>query len=119
MSLDLDALETSLDLVAPHGTELMDAFFAERPPATGAQRAMTLRLMGLLRLCLHDVHGVVALVRDLGARHGARPEQYHDVGAALITAMAKVAGDAWQPRYDRAWATAVAAVVPAVRPMAN
>jgi hypothetical protein len=116
MSLDLDALETSLDLVAPHGTELMDALFADRPIAdadTGAQRAMTLRLMGLLRLCLHDVHGVVALARDLGARHGARPEHYHDIGAALITAMAKVAGDAWQPRYDRAWTAAVAAVAPA------
>jgi hypothetical protein len=116
MTFDLDALETSLDLVSPHGSELMDAFFAEQPfPAgdAGAQRAMTLRLMGLLRLCLHDVHSVVALVRDLGARHGAQSEQYLDVGAALIAAMAKVAGDSWHPRYDRAWASAVSAVVPA------
>ena len=116
MSLDLDALETSLDLVAPHGSELMDAFFAARPlPGgdVGAQRATTLRLMGLLRVCLHYVHSVVALVRDLGTRHGARPEYYRAVGAQLVTAMAKVAGDAWQPRYDRAWTAAVDAVVPA------
>jgi hypothetical protein len=116
MSLDLDALETSLDLVAPRGPELMDAFFAARPVAAadlGAQRALTLRLMGLLRLCLHDVHGVAALARDLGARHGARPEHYRAVGAALVAAMAKVAGEAWQPRYDRAWAAAVDAVAPA------
>jgi hypothetical protein len=73
ISLDLDALETSLDLVAPHGA-----------------------------------HGVVALVRDLGAR----PEHYRAVGAALISAMARVAGDAWQPRYDRAWVAAVDAVTP-------
>ena len=28
MSLDLDALETSFDLVAPRGDELMDEFYA-------------------------------------------------------------------------------------------
>ena len=27
MSLDLEALETSFDLVAPHGDELMDLFY--------------------------------------------------------------------------------------------
>src|SRR5437763_1435167 len=28
MQLDLDALETSFDLIAPHGDELMDIFYA-------------------------------------------------------------------------------------------
>jgi hypothetical protein len=28
MPLDLEALETSVDLVAPHGDELMDPFYA-------------------------------------------------------------------------------------------
>src|SRR5262245_66543930 len=35
MSLDLDALETSFDLVAPRGDELMDEFYARWPARTG------------------------------------------------------------------------------------
>ena len=48
MTLDLDALETSFDLVAPRGDELVDAFYARlfaaapsvRPLAYGAKPEM-------------------------------------------------------------------------------
>jgi methyl-accepting chemotaxis protein len=118
MSLDLEALETSFDLVAPRGNELTDVFyarlFAAAPPVVPLfagtdmrrQKAMLLRLLGLLRASLRNLEPLVPILHDLGARHvgyGARPEHYPVVGAVLIASMAEVAGDAWEPRFERAW----------------
>jgi hemoglobin-like flavoprotein len=121
MSLDLEALETSFDLVAPRGDELMDIFYsrlfaaapAVKPLFAGAdlrkQKIMLLRVLGLLRRSLRDLNPLVPILHDLGARHvayGARPEHYPVVGAVLIASMAEVAGDAWQPDHERAWTAA-------------
>ena len=121
MSLDLEALETSFDLVAPRGDELMDVFYsrlfaaapAVRPLFAGTdvrkQKMMLLRVLALLRRSLRDLESIVPILHDLGARHvayGARPEHYPVVGAVLIASMAEVAGEAWRPEYERAWAAA-------------
>jgi methyl-accepting chemotaxis protein len=121
MSLDLEALETSFDLVAPRGDELADIFYARlfaAAPAVqplfagtnlGKQKMLLLRVLGLLRTSLRNLESIVPILHDLGARHvayGARPEHYPVVGAVLIASMAEVAGDAWQPAYERAWAAA-------------
>ena len=67
MSLDLDALETSFDLVAPRGDELMDAFYARlfaaapavKPLFAGTdfrrQKAMRLSTLVLLRTSLRNL----------------------------------------------------------------
>jgi hemoglobin-like flavoprotein len=121
MSLDLDALEASFDLVAPRGDELMDTFYrrlfdaapAVRPlfAATDLrrQKAMLLAALVLLRNSLRDLDAVVPKLRELGARHvayGAEPAHYPVVGEVLIGSMADVAGDAWRPEYGQAWAAA-------------
>jgi hemoglobin-like flavoprotein len=121
MHLDLDALETSFDLIAPRGDQLMDTFYARlftaapavRPLFAGTdlrrQKAMLLGTLVLLRKSLRNLDAVVPKLRDLGARHvayGAVPEHYPVVGQVLIDAMAEIAGDAWQPEYGRAWAAA-------------
>jgi hemoglobin-like flavoprotein len=120
MSLDLEALETSFDLVAPRGDELMDEFYsrlfaaapAVRPlfPADmGKQKVMLLGALVLLRKSLRDLDAIVPKLRDLGARHvayGARPEHYPVVGTTLIASMAAIAGPEWTPDYERAWSAA-------------
>jgi hemoglobin-like flavoprotein len=56
-----------------------------------------------------NLDAIVPKLRELGARHGAygaRVEHYPVVGAALIAAMAKLAGDGWRPEYQRAWSDA-------------
>jgi hemoglobin-like flavoprotein len=120
MSLDLQALETSFDLVAPRGDALMDEFYARlfaaapavRPlfPADLArQKTMLLSALVLLRRSLRDLDAIVPTLRSLGARHvayGARPEHYPVVGATLIAAMAAVAGAAWRPGFEAAWTAA-------------
>ena len=121
MPLDLESLETSFDLVAPRGDELMDTFYARlfatapavRPLFAGTdlrrQKAMLLGALVLLRKSLRDLDAIVPKLRELGARHvayGAEPAHYPVVGQVLIASMAQVAGDAWRPRYERAWAAA-------------
>ena len=73
------------------------------------QKIMLLRVLGLLCQSLRNLDPIVPVLRDLGARHvayGAQPEHYPVVGAVLIASMAEVAGDAWRPEYERAWAAA-------------
>jgi len=129
MNLDLEALETSFDVVAPRGEELMDEFYArlfEAAPAvmplfaaTDLQRQKTMLLgtLVLLRKSLRDLNSIVPKLRELGARHvayGAEPEHYPIVGDVLITAMATVAGRAWRPEHERAWRKAFAVVAGAM-----
>jgi methyl-accepting chemotaxis protein len=125
MTLDLDALETSFDVVAPRGDELMDIFYerlfaaapAVRPLFAGTdlrrQKGMLLSTLVLLRKSLRNLDAIVPALRGLGARHvayGARPEHYPVVGEVLIASMAQVAGAAWRPEHERAWAAAFAVV---------
>jgi len=129
MSLDLNSLETSFDLIAPRGDELMDVFYARlfaaapavRPLFAGTdlrrQKGMLLGALVLLRKSLRDLDRIVPALRDMGARHvayGARAEHYPVVGEVLIASMAEVAGDAWQPEYAEAWAGAYGIVAAAM-----
>jgi hemoglobin-like flavoprotein len=127
--MDLDALETSFDLVAPRGDELMETFYAKlfatapavRPLFAGTnmqrQKQMLLAALVLLRKSLRNLDAIVPKLRELGARHvhyGAEPAHYPVVGAVLIASMAEVAGDAWRPEYEAAWASAYGVVASAM-----
>ena len=129
MTLDLEALETSFDLVAPRGDELMDAFYARLFAAAPGvkplfattdlkrQKTMLLGTLVLLRKSLRDLDAIVPKLRELGARHvayGARPEHYPVVGEVLIAAMAQIAGSAWTTEYEHAWSEAFGIVAGAM-----
>jgi hemoglobin-like flavoprotein len=128
-TLDLEALETSFDLVAPRGDDLVDIFYARlfatapsvKPLFAGTdlqrQKAMLLATLVLLRKSLRNLDAIVPKLRDLGARHvhyGAEPAHYPVVGDVLIRSMSEVAGDAWRPEYERAWGEAFAIVAGAM-----
>jgi methyl-accepting chemotaxis protein len=127
--MDLVALETSFDLVAPRGDELMEIFYANLFAAAPSveplfahtdmrrQRAMLLAALGLLRRSVRNLEGILPALREMGARHvayGARPEHYPVVGAALIAAMAEVGGRFWRRSYTEAWQEAFGAVAGAM-----
>ena len=120
MSLDLELLERSFDLLAPRGDELMDEFYDRLFAAAPAvrplfpddmrrQKTMLLGALVLLRKSLRDLDAIVPKLRDLGARHvayGAKPEHYPVVGEALRGAMAALAGSSWTREIETAWAKA-------------
>ena len=127
--MDLDALETSFDLVAPRGDELMEIFYANLFAAAPAvqplfahsdmarQRQMLLAALVLLRNSLRNLEAVVPTLRKLGARHaayGAEAAHYPVVGQTLIAAMAEVAGEAWDESYAEAWGVAFGVVAGAM-----
>lgn len=125
MALDIDILETSFDLVAPHGDELVEDFYDRLfttapevrslfPEDMTRQRTMVLATLVLLRKSLRNLDRILPTLRSLGARHvgyGAQPEHYPVVGRLLIESMAHAAGSAWRPEYTRAWAAALDALV--------
>jgi hemoglobin-like flavoprotein len=127
--MDLQALETSFDLIAPRGDDLVDTFYARlfaaepdvQPLFAGTdmteQKTKLLATLVLLRKSLRDLGAVVPKLRELGRRHrdyGANPEHYAVVGSVLIDAMAEVAGPAWRPEYSRAWSEALDVVAGAM-----
>jgi hemoglobin-like flavoprotein len=129
MALDVDALETSFDLIAPRGEELMDTFYRRlfaaapgvEPLFSGTdmsrQKTKLLATLVLLRKSLRNLNALVPKLRELGRRHGAygaQAEHYPVVGAALIASMAELAGSAWRPEYERAWADAFEVVAGAM-----
>ena len=129
MTLNLDALETSFDQIAPRGDELMDVFYARLFSVAPSvkplfaetdlkrQKAMLLAALVLLRRSLRDLDSVTPALRELGARHvryGALPEHYPVVGEVLIFSMAQVAGDAWTADYEAAWTEAFTLVAGAM-----
>jgi hypothetical protein len=83
MQLDVDILETTFDLVAPRGEELVDIFYARlfavapavRPLFSATdlrrQKAMLLGTLVLLRKSFRDLDAIVPKLRALGARHVA------------------------------------------------
>ena len=129
MTLDLEALETSFDLIATRGDELMDVFYARLFAAAPAvkplfaatdlqrQKTMLLGALVLLRKSLRDLDAIVPKLRDLGARHvayGAERDPYPVVGEVLIASMAEIAGLAWTAEYERAWGEAFGIVAGAM-----
>jgi hemoglobin-like flavoprotein len=123
--MNLTALETSFDLIAPRGDELMDAFYAGLFSAAPAveplfagvdlkrQKTMLLGTLVLLRKSLRNLDAILPKLRELGARHvayGALPEHYPVVGEVLIGAMKAVAGPAWTLEYEQAWSEAFGVV---------
>ena len=125
MTLDVDKLEESFDLVAPQGDELMRTFYDnlfETAPGVrplfenvdmDRQRRALLNMLLVLRESLHDLDDIVPDLEDLGERHveyGAESAHYPVVGEVLIGAMAEVAGDRWKPEYTAAWQEAYGVV---------
>ena len=73
------------------------------------QKAMLLSILVLVRKSLRNLDAIVPTLRALGARHvgyGARPEHYAVVGQVLIASLAEIAGEAWRPEHELAWAAA-------------
>ena len=129
MPLNITALETSFDLIAPRGDELVDTFYARLFAAAPSvkplfartdlrrQKTMLLGALVLLRKSLRDLDAITPTLRELGARHvayGAQAAHYPVVGEVLIASMAEIAGAAWRAEYEDAWVAAFGIVAAAM-----
>ena len=125
MTLRVDLLEESFDLVVVRGDDLTEEFyrgvFARAPQlrdlfagvSMSLQKLKFLSTLVILRMSLRDIEAVMPALEALGARHvgyGALPEHYPIIWAALLDAMEAVGGQRWTPAYSAAWAELYALV---------
>lgn len=128
-----DLIRSSFAAVEPRAEELAMAFYAGlfgRAPALRALFPVNMQVQRsrLLRALVHVVQQVdrpevlVPFLEQLGRDHrkfGVLAEHYDAVGAALLDALARVAGPAWTPPVRQAWTEAYGVVAGAMRAAAD
>lgn len=124
MTLDVNALRESFDLVierAPNLTRRFYEIFFERHPevrkmfgsSTARQEQMLTRALAAVIDRVEDGAWLTETLHALGAKHvdyGVTEEMYPWVGDALLAALEEAAGEAWTPRVKTAWSDAFAAI---------
>jgi nitric oxide dioxygenase len=120
----VELLEASFALVAPRAEELADRFYArlfEVAPAVRAmfpddlagQKRALLGALGMIVVSLRAPEKLAIYLEGLGQRHvayGALEAHYGVVGSVLLETLAQVAGPAWNPDLEAAWANAYGAI---------
>jgi chemotaxis signal transduction protein/hemoglobin-like flavoprotein len=119
--LDIDLLEQTFELVKPRGAELVDYFYTtlfQRYPGViplfgkadmQEQRGKLLSAIALVVATLRKPEALVPALQQLGIKHvgyGAEPAHYDAVGGVLLESLAHIAGSAWTPQIEAAWAAA-------------
>ena len=122
LGLDVETLESSFNLLAPRGEELVKLFYAElfkRAPQVEPMFDNTSpaeqqkKLLAALKLVVENVRKPEALapvLSTMGGRHqeyGVLPEHYPLVSESLIFVMKKMAGDLWTDKIESAWSKAL------------
>jgi len=124
MSLNVDLLESSFNLVAPKAGELMDRFYGRLfkehpevrsifPDSMDDQKKHLATSLATIVGSLRQPEKLKKYLEDLGLGHvqyRVEREHYPIVGQTLLTALAEVAGDAWNAELEKAWADAYGAI---------
>jgi len=121
MSLDVDALRESFNLVVERSPTVVRRFYEvlfERFPrakslfgrnSSAQQEKMLTQALVAVIDHLEDAPWLNQTLFALGAKHveyGVTDEMYEWVGVSLLATLAEVAGEAWTPRVERAWVEA-------------
>lgn len=120
----IQQIESSFQLLAPRGEELVQRFytllFARNPqlrsmfPADLSNQKQ--KLLASIVLVVRNIRAPEKLLeplREMGARHsgyGVRPEYYGVVRDTLLEVMRDMAGSAWNAGFANAWTEALNAV---------
>ena len=133
MSLKVDVLAESFDLVVPQKEAFAEAFynrlFFMYPQTTvlftdadmKKQQASLVAALALVISSLKNSNNdqLASVLQSLGERHegyGVKPEHYPMVGDALLKTFADFFGDQWTPELNDDWGDAYTAVVGLMRP---
>ncbi len=122
LGLDVVTLESSFNLLAPRGEELVRRFYDElfqRAPQVKPMFENTTpadqqkKLLAALKLVVENVRRPEALapvLTTMGERHqgyGVLPEHYPIVAESLVKVMKEMAGDVWTDTIEAAWTQAL------------
>lgn len=123
MSLDVPALRTSFDAIAPQADRLARRFYERlfsdypqvRPLFDGTdfedQRRKLIQALTVIIKSLENPRQLSGFLAQLGRQHvdyGAQAEHYPAVAATLLATMAEVAGpQVWNSTFESAWTNAL------------
>ena len=125
MSLKVEVLEQSFELIKPNADDFVASFydnlFTANPEAKplfdntnmAAQKKKLLSSLVLVVENLREPEMLDSSLRGLGARHvqyGALPEHYPLVGGALLTTFEQYLQEKWTPEVKQAWVDAYGAI---------
>ncbi len=125
MSLNVELLEQSFELVKPKADEFVASFYnnlftdypASKPLFEHSNMASQQQMLkGALVMVVENLRQPEVLsksLKGLGARHvkyGALPEHYPLVGNSLLKTLGQYAGNAWTPDLKAAWTDAYGAI---------
>ena len=125
MSLNVELLEQSFELVKPKADEFVGSFYnnlftdypAAKPLFEHSDMAKQQQMLkGALVMVIENLRKPEVLsdaLKGLGARHvkyGALPEHYPLVGNSLLKTLEQYAGSAWTAELKEAWAGAYGAI---------
>ena len=125
MSLNVELLEQSFELVKPKADEFVGSFYnnlftdypAAKPLFEHSDMAKQQQMLkGALVMVIENLRKPEVLskaLKGMGARHvkyGALPEHYPLVGNSLLKTLEQYAGDAWTSDLQEAWAGAYGAI---------
>lgn len=123
--LNVELLENSFAMLAPHGEELVKRFYtklfdlypAVKPMFSGtSQKEQQKKLLGALVLVVNNLRKPDVLQKallELGRRHqgyGVTREHYGAVTDTLIDVMQEMAGKAWTFEIESAWRSALTVI---------
>jgi nitric oxide dioxygenase len=125
MTIDIERLEATLELVKPRANEFLESFYQNLftdYPATQAlfqrsdmkkQKIMLLNALAFTVNNLRDPEKLDQTLKDLGDRHvqyGALSEHYTLFGKSLLKTFEQYLGADWTPDTQTAWLGAYNAI---------
>lgn len=117
----IQAIESSFQLLAPRGEELVQRFYAalfsKNPQVRGmfpkdmsGQKQKLLASIVLVVKNIRQPEKLMQPLKDMGARHsgyGVEPAHYAIVRDTLLGVMSDMAGTAWTAQLSQAWTEAL------------
>ena len=117
----IQAIESSFQLLAPRGEELVQRFYAllfsRNPQVRGmfpndmtSQKQKLLASIVLVVKNIREPEKLMQPLREMGARHsgyGVQPEHYELVRDTLLEVMSEMAGPGWNAQLAGAWTEAL------------
>jgi len=122
--MNAQALKENFALVAGHGLEVADYFYADLfarnpsyrslfPASMARQHKVLLEALSQIVAWVDNTEELVPYLQRLGRDHrgfGVSSEHYPEVGASLLETLRYFSGPAWSPELEKDWSAAYGVV---------
>ncbi|GAA4640096.1 hypothetical protein GCM10023196_104240 [Actinoallomurus vinaceus] len=122
--MDPQRLKDNFALVAAHGIDVAEYFYADLfernpsyrslfPASMARQQQVLLEALAQIVSLVDDPERLVPYVQGLGRSHagfGVTPQHYPEVGASLVATLKYFSGDAWTAELEKDWVEAYGVV---------